>query len=616
MKWQKLAERLYVYPDSCNVFAVHGPEGMVIVNAGTGRWLDALSELPAKPAALLCTHFFRDHVAGAPAAAGAGIPVYAPYGEREQLEDPEGLFQRRETFIVYDNVWDLYAPIERVPVTGWLEDWQELTCGGVKLTVVPTPGVSLGAVSLACRLEPDSPGETLFCGEAIHSPGKIARVAPLQYNYNDLTGAVVLLYSLETIRRRDPALLAPSLGGPLIREPRSALVALSDNLKAALAGRPEYREALAGLEADALEEVTPHVWRSTLGSASTWFVVSDAGKALAIDYGYHVYQSHGARYPYPRNRRSLLHGIDGLRRRFGIDRIDVVLVTHFHDDHVNGIPLLQRLHGTRCWAGANFAEILADPMGYAFPCTWPEPVRVEAQPLETPIPWQEYRFRLHPMSGHTRWSTMVEFEADGRTFVATGDQYFFLDFARPGTGPCMHNHVYRNGASLGSFRASGELLRRIEPDMVLPGHGRAYPVGEGFHRQIEEYERDYRRIHERLMPLGDADAHFDVDSRAAWLVPYRVHRHEAAPLRFRAVVRNPFGRSAVLRARLAGPSGWRGESVRTDLAPRAEREFPIGVQAPAGTVCRRQPVALEIEVDGRPFGQVAEALVTFGHAVF
>lgn len=616
MNWKKLADRLYVFPDSCNVFAVQGPGGMVIVNAGTGRWMESLAELPARPAALLLTHFFRDHAAGAPAAARAGIPVHAPYWEREQLSDAQGLFQRRETFIIYDNIWDLYAPIEDVPVAGWLEDWQEASFAGLTFTVIPTPGVTPGAVSLACRPGPEAGGEVLFCGELIHSPGRIARIAPLQYNYNDLKGAVSLLYSIETVRQRGPALLAPSLGGPLIREPQAALASLSANLKEALAGRPEYAEAVARLSADPLTEVTPHVFQSTFGSASTWFLVSGAGKALAIDYGYHAYQGGGADYPYPRNRRSLLHGLDGLRSRFGIDRIDVVLVTHFHDDHVNGIPLLQRLHGTRCWAGSSFAPILANPMGYAFPCTWPEPIRVEAQPLGTEIRWEEYTFRLHAMSGHTRWSTLVEFQADGRTFAATGDQYFFLDRSRPVTGPCMHNEVYRNGASLGSFRQSNELLRRIQPDMVLPGHGTAYAVTQAAQDGYAEYERRYRRIHERLLPLGEVDAHFEVDARAAWMVPYRVHRGEAAPLSFRATVRNPFGRAAALRARLVGPAGWKGAEVGAELPPRAEGEITLSLVAPAGTVCRRQPVALEIEVDGRPFGQVAEALVTFGHPCF
>ena len=40
-----------------------------------------------------------------------------------------------------------------------------------------------------------------FAGEAIHSPGRMARIAPLQYDYNDLGGAVNAYWSAGELRR-------------------------------------------------------------------------------------------------------------------------------------------------------------------------------------------------------------------------------------------------------------------------------------------------------------------------------------------------------------------------------------------------------------------------------
>ena len=65
MTWQPILPGVWLFRDSCNVYAVQGPDGMLIVNAGTGAWLDHLDELPARPVALVCTHYFRDHAAGA-----------------------------------------------------------------------------------------------------------------------------------------------------------------------------------------------------------------------------------------------------------------------------------------------------------------------------------------------------------------------------------------------------------------------------------------------------------------------------------------------------------------------------------------------------------------------
>ncbi|MHC4294505.1 MAG: MBL fold metallo-hydrolase, partial [Planctomycetota bacterium] len=185
--WKQVLDGVWMFEDSCNVYAVKGPDGIVAINAGTGKWLDYTDELPAKVVAVLCTHFFRDHSAGAVKAAAKGIEIHAPYWEQEHFADPLGHFQRRETFIIYDNLWDLYAPITPIPVTGWLQDWDKPKFAGLEFQVVPTVGVTMGAITLMCEVDQK---RIAFCGELIHSYGKMARIAPLQYNYNDLTGAV------------------------------------------------------------------------------------------------------------------------------------------------------------------------------------------------------------------------------------------------------------------------------------------------------------------------------------------------------------------------------------------------------------------------------------------
>ncbi len=587
---------------------------MVVIDAGTGAWLAARAELPAPVRALACTHFFRDHSAGAAEAARQGIPVYAPYWEQEQLADAPGLFQRRETFIIYDNVWDFFAPIEAIPLAGVLRDYDTVPLAGLPFAIVPTPGVTLGAISLCCAVD----GRRFaFCGEAIHSPGKLARVAPLQYNYNDLSGAVNVIFAARQLRQQQPDVLAPSLGAPITAETEAALLALEESMRRLLAGRPGYLQLLASWHDDPLRQVSEHVYQSTFGNASSWFIISDSGKALAIDYGYNT-QVLSSGYPYPRNRRALLHGLEALQARWGIEAPEVVLVSHFHDDHINGIPTLQRRYGTRCWVGENFAHLLADPMGYNFPCTWPEPITVEPQPLGVPITWEEYSFTLYGMSGHTRWSTLISFRADDTDFMATGDQYFFndwqsTDFAH---NSALHNHVYRNGASLKSFHASNAFMCNLKPEMVLPGHGPAYRTDEHYFRLLADYANEYVAIHRHAMPLGEEDVHFEVDSRAAWLAPYRIRLDAVAPLMYRAVVRNPLPTTAELAVRLVGPVGWTGSSAVVSAAPRAEVEVPLTLTPPPNTTCRRQPVALELTIGDRLFGQVAEALVTIGYPQF
>ena len=156
----------------------------------------------------------------------------------------------------------------------------------------------------------------------------------------------------------------------------------------------------------------------------------------------------------------------------------------------------------------------------------------------------------------------------------------------------------------------------MRPELILPGHGKAYRSSDELFRRIEEYERTYRELHTRLMPLGEDDVHFDVDSRAAFLVPYRVHAERARTLRFRATLRNPYNRDAVASVRLVSGDGWDTASSEVSLASRAEKTVDLEIAPPEGTQCRRRPVALELVVDDRSFGQVAEALVTLGYPLW
>lgn len=611
MHWKQLSPHLFRFEDSCAVYAIIGEGGAVVVNAGTGAWLDRKSELPASVQAVFCTHHFRDHTQGAGRASREGIRIAAPYWERELFADARGHFARRETYIIYDNIWDLYGPIDDIPVDTWLMDWDRVRVAGVELTVVPTPGVTPGAVSLGAEVDGKL---VLFCGELIHSPGKLARVAPLQYNYNDLPGALSLAASIEDVLSFGPAALAPSLGPEVIESPVAALSKLQDALRAMVAGRPGYVQALGAVSGDGIDRVTEHLYKSRHSVASSYFLISEDGAAMAIDYGYHGLVFQGAGYPFPRNRRSRLHGLSALHSELGIDGIDTVLVTHFHDDHVAGIPLLQRLYGTRCWAGENFASILENPEGYAFPCTWPEPIDVVAKPLETPIRWKEYEIVLHPMSGHTRFSTAIEIGVDGEKVLATGDQYFLQDHDPSGNAPAMHNHVYRNGATIDSFAESQRMLDAVSPTVVLPGHGDAYRFTESIRRRFADYSAQYESMHRRILPLHEPI--FEVDGRAAWLEPYRTRLDSATEIEYTVHVRNPYPTDATLYLLAVAPTGDRSAEESIALAPRAEGETTIVLPLPAGHTCRRMPVALELRSDDRLFGRVAEALVTVGHPEF
>jgi glyoxylase-like metal-dependent hydrolase (beta-lactamase superfamily II) len=624
--WQPVLADVEVFRDSCNVYAVRGPAGTIFVNAGTGAWLDALPERFRTPHILLCTHYFRDHSAAAAKASRLGMTVYVPEGEMEIFADPVQHFRERQSYIIYDNIWDTFAPIEPAVVRP-AEDHAVIAAAGIEVTVLPLPGVTPHHTGYAMTV-PGGGRRVVFAGEAIHSPGRMARLAPLQYDYNDLGGAVNAYHSADLLGRAKAEVLLPSLGEKIDRDVDGAIDALRHSLRRLCAGRPLEQMQMTAIDEDRLESVTDHVWYEPRSEACSWYLISDSGKALVIDYGYSgglgVLAPPGTgkiwqwpSYPTPARRRALLHGIDALKQRFGIDRIDVALIGHYHDDHVAGVPLLRRLFGTACWAPESFADLLEHPGAHRFPCDWPRPITVDRRlPLGRDITWEEYSFRLAPMSGHTRFSVAILFAADGKRFAHTGDQYFFQradgsstheDFTNAAV---MQNHVYRNGTFLGSFRDSAAILRGWRPDIVISGHSRPFYTDQAFFALIDQWGETFDDVHRAAMVLGENETHFGLDSWGGWIWPWRIHVAPGEPVRVQVTVRNPLPESARLSVRLVGPEGWRGSSAEVAAGPRAEASVDLSI-LPAG-LCRRQPIAAELAAGDRGFGQVAEALVTVG----
>jgi len=610
MKWQQVLDDVWRFKDSCNVYAVAGSEGMLLIDAGTGAWLEHVDELPLKPAALLLTHFFRDHSAGAVAAAKAGIPIYGPQYAEQILADPQQHFRQRETYIIYDNLWNLYAPIEPIPLAGVMLDYDKTSMAGLDIEVVPLPGVTKSQSGYAVTL----PGKTQrawFCGEAIHSHGRLARVAPLQYYYNDLYGIVNCVYSAQQLIENDAQLLLPSLGEPILESAQDALSALQTSMRKLGENRPMMPDECEMTTEQPLVKVTDHVYMSPHSNAKTWFIISESGKVMSIDYGYHWFGTQRPGYPHPYNRRALLHSVKGLKQ-LGFDKIDMVLVSHFHDDHVAGIPVVQRLFGTECWASEVFADLLAEPSGHCFPCNWPIPARIDKRiALGQTVQWEEYTFHFEPMTGHTRFSTLIGFEADGKKFAHTGDQYFFLKSIKDFRDNIVQqNHVFRNGSLLDGFRNSTAWLLKHKPDIVLTGHTSAIHTDEHFFKLIDDHTQYWEDIHKGAMVLGDDESHFNMDSWGGWIWPYRTHLHEPQAATVKVTVRNPLPKEATLDIKLVGPTGWEGGSAQLTAAARAEVSCSLEI-TPDGP-CRRQPFAVELTADGQPYGQVAEAQMTVG----
>jgi glyoxylase-like metal-dependent hydrolase (beta-lactamase superfamily II) len=350
---------------------------------------------------------------------------------------------------------------------------------------------------------------------------------------------------------------------------------------------------------DPWEVLSKHVLRNRTSFATSYALLSDSGSALLIDWGYDLWTG----YPPggPRSTcRPRLESIEALRRNHGVERVETAITTHFHDDHVAGLNLLREVHETEIWSPENVAPILENPALYDLPCLWFDPIAVDrVLALGEPIAWHEHELTLHPLPGHTRYAAAIEFEADGRRLLATGDQQ-----SLEANGTSILNYQYRNRFSFDDFVQSAELYERVRPDVLLTGHWGAHELTDEQIAQLSEDGRRVAGLHRELLPFGDAEGF------PARFTPYRATAQAGAAVELAVEVRNPFDRAERAAVRLVLPDGWSSEPVEAELAlePRAEERATFRV-VPAGPA-RRVPIAAELTVGDVSFGQQAEALVT------
>ncbi|HVV56988.1 MAG TPA: MBL fold metallo-hydrolase [Gaiellaceae bacterium] len=588
--------------DTCNVWAIRTAAGAVCVDFGSGAVLDRLDELGIERITdVLVTHHHRDGVQGLQRAVDHGARIWAPPMERELLERAGELWPHRRPENDYVLRQERFSPLASVELAGTVDEYRWRDYGGLEVYALPTPGHTMGSVTYLVRLD----GRLLaFSGDLIHSPGKVWSLAATQWTYTGVEGQASTVLSCLVLARRGADLLLPA-HGDAVERPAEALGETAARLRRLLElrrGASEPWNFEAWLD-EPWQELSPHLLRNRTSEATAYALLSESGAALLFDWGYDQWTG----WPYGGERaatRPLLTSIEALKRR-GVERIETVVTTHYHDDHVAGLNLLRNVEGAEVWSPANVAPILEHPEELDLPCLWHDPIPVDrVLPLGEPVAWREYELTAHSQPGHTLYAAALEVEVDGRRVLVIGDQ----QGGGGDTVPDVLNYQYRNRFRIDDYVASAELYRRLRPDLLLGGHWPPREVtGEYLDRLLAD-GRELAELHRQLLPLDEVD--FGAEGFGARIAPYRSRVAAGDELELRVHVRNPFDRIETAVVRLVLPDGWRSDPERREQSVPPLGEATLTFRVVAAGPPRRVPVAADLTVGDTPFGQQAEALVT------
>lgn len=607
----EVADGVWRVADTCHVYLIRSdadPRTAICVDFGAGDVLDHLADLGLdRVTDVLMTHHHRDQGQGLPRAVEHGALIHVPPVEVDLFAAVEEMWQARQLDNDYDLRPDWFSLTASVPVAGTMPEYRTTAVGGVEVTTVPTPGHTVGSVSYLL----ERGGRRLaFTGDLIHSPGKVWSMAATQWSYTGREGPSYLAVSAELMAREEPDLLLPSHGDPIPDAP-SALRLLSERMVEYCESRSPHPFTGLALLDDPFVAITEHLLLNTSSWMSCSYVLlSQTGEALLIDYGYDLF--FGLASGNDRSsRRPWLASLPALRERYGVTRVTVALPTHYHDDHMAGMPLLRDLEGTELWIPRAVAEVMADPWAHDLPCQWYDPVVADrVLPDEGSVTWNEFEIGVHPQPGHTEFAVAYSTVVDGLTVVFTGDQQEGLggpDGSRGSGGRDVLNYQYRNRFRLGDYTASAALYRRLAPGLLASGHWQPREVTDDYLRYLADEGAALDRRHRDLLPLEEID--LGADGAAVRVRPYRARVRVGEPLAITARVRNPFPEPATARVRAVPPLGWRIiEGTReVEIPGHGEAETVLTVLSEV--VGRRQPVAVDVTISELRLGQQAHVVV-------
>ncbi|MGC5170481.1 MBL fold metallo-hydrolase [Microbacterium sp. DT81.1] len=608
MTASQIARGVWRIADTCHVYVLVDPDepfgkrDAVTIDFGSGLVLDHLAELGIRRVTdVLMTHHHRDQAQGLPRAVRHGARIHVPPVEVELFDRVEQMWSGRQLDNDYNLRQDRFSLLASVPVHGTVPEYRDLVCAGVALRVLPTPGHTIGSVTYL--LERD--GERIaFTGDLIYAPGKVWSLAATQWSYTENEGPAMTVLSALILSAENLSLLAPSHGDPM-REPEVALQLLVEAMQRYIDSRRPYPWDVRARLDDPFVALTPHLLLNRSTISCSYVLLSETGEALLIDYGYDM--TTGLVHSQERSaRRPWLASLPALRRHHGVTNVTVALPTHYHDDHVAGMPLLRDVEGTELWIPENVAPVLADPWLEDLPCQWYDPIPADrVLPLDRPFTWNEYTITAYAQPGHTLYAVAYAVTVDDVQVVFTGDQQQGLG-GRDGRRDIM-NYQYRNLFRLGDYIRSAELYQRIAPGLMATGHWEPRWVERGYLDYLTEEGRAVDDIHEELLPLQEIG--MAPHGQTARISPYRARAAVGERLAYRVSVRNPLPEAADVRVALVLPPGW--HSPETEFAARLEydEEALWDVAVVPSAPGRRFRFAIDVTIGRLMLGQHAEALI-------
>jgi glyoxylase-like metal-dependent hydrolase (beta-lactamase superfamily II) len=619
LKLQKLSENVYCHKSTCNVYVIKKDGKVLLIDCGDGGVIEELASVGVGRAEIaLVTHHHRDQCQGAEMLVKKGCRVMVPEHERALFEDAETFWLSRQVYDNYNDRSTTNSPVHNIRVDSALEDYGKVEWGENTFYVIPTPGHTLGSVSIAALIDGK---KWVFCGDVMREGGRLHNLYDLQPSYDGWEGVDQLYVSAKSIQIEAPDVICPS-HGEVIFDPERALDSLLKNLSdwygwckegfLSILDRENYPFGSPHFPSDFTpHRVSEHLVAFPNACCTFYAVLSDSGDAFFIDYGaagWSHFWSHTAfREPWE-TQRFVEHSIRDLKEKFGLKKIEVVMPSHYHDDHVHGIPHLIKHYGTEVWAVGEIADVLENPENYALMCLFNKKIPVARRLADGEVfVWHGFEFRVWHYPGQTEHHQLCLLKIDGKEVLFTGDSLFP---GGAGGGCLVCPLIFRNYHRYDSHKECAELLVTLKPDLIAPGHGPVFKASGRYLKTFESRTRKLQAFFDRMLP--ESEKWEGIDPFWTRFIPYQQTVDKGKKFTVEVRVRNYRNSAVKGKIALKLPHRWTSEpaSRLVELLPLGEASAAFDIGVPSDWQGRKRlAIAADLYLEGAPVGQVAETVI-------
>ena len=606
-RWTRLNEHLIVHHGAINVGIVIDGCAALLIDCGGGSVRNTLQELDVdRVAAILLTHHHRDQCSGASFLIDDDTWIGAPLSEAVLLADPEQYWaDPNHRWHIYDFRPQNLVVAEPVPVHRELAAGDTIRWGPAVIRVADTPGHTDGSLSYIVHVSGDDSKEYVFCGDLLCGTGQLWDLYSLQKGWQtrDYHGFLGdrerLIQSLRQVQGLQPDVLVSS-HGEIVDEPDRAIDLACSRLDEC------YRQYVA---ASALHHYFPDLFAGTQGCVSTmppcphldvpqylrhigttWLVESADGPVFMIDCGGH----------------QVVETIQSLQSRGKLGKVEQLWISHYHDDHVDGVPDCVTAFGCQVLADVSVAQVVEQPTAWRLPCISPVQVQLDRQTVHGESwQWHEFVMTAYHLPGQTLYHGGLLVEGRGTRILFVGDSF---------TPTGMDDYCMGNRNLLGpgiGFDVCLDLVQELDPDLLLNCH-----VDVGFRFTSQQIGRMSDNLAQRLHTYGEFVAwdhpNYGIDEHWVRCHPYQQAVHPGDICSLSVVVTNHSKCAHVVRCQPCLPIQWSAQVglQSLDVLPQSEGRLTFEIHVPAAGVCPgRYIVPIEMAYGHRRLGQFRVAII-------